>query len=44
MLARSKEELLLAQKIALKRSGARGSEARKELLKAEANVKEREEA
>jgi hypothetical protein len=37
-LSRAKDELDDARKIALKRSGTRGSEARKQLLKAEATV------
>jgi ATP-binding cassette, subfamily F, member 3 len=42
-LGRSLKDLEHAKKIALRRSGARGAEARKALLKAEAKVKEDEE-
>lgn len=42
-LGRSQKDLENAKKIALRRSGARGAEARKALLKAEAKVKEDEE-
>lgn len=41
-LSRSQDELEEAKKIALRRSGARGAEARKQLLKAEAKVLENE--
>lgn len=37
LLSRAKEELREAQKLAARRSGARGAEARKQLLVAEAN-------
>lgn len=42
-LGRAQWELGEAKKVALKRSGARGAQARKDLLKAEANVKKLEE-
>jgi len=41
-LSRAKDEVEEARKIALRRSGTRGSEARKRLLKAEAVVAEYE--
>ncbi|KAF8881791.1 P-loop containing nucleoside triphosphate hydrolase protein [Infundibulicybe gibba] len=42
-LSRARDELEEAEKIAQRRSGTRGSEARKQLLKAEANVSSLEE-
>lgn len=40
LLENAEKELVEAQKIALKRSGARGAEARKQLLLSEAKLEE----